>query len=60
MSDDNKPTAPESWECCGGGCSPCVWDHYYKALDAWNSENGIEAVKAVEPSIDTSQDHLFR
>ncbi len=38
MSDraSEKPSPPEDWECCGGGCSPCVWDHYYEALADWN------------------------
>jgi len=30
-----KPRQPEDWECCGSGCSPCVWDHYYEELEAW-------------------------
>ena len=57
---DKKPEPPQNWECCGGGCSPCVWDHYYAALDAWNEKHGIAAAKPVESSIDTSDDHLFR
>jgi hypothetical protein len=31
-----KPIAPADDDCCGGGaCNPCVWDHYYKALQEW-------------------------
>ncbi|PID42298.1 MAG: hypothetical protein CSB48_10975 [Proteobacteria bacterium] len=35
MSEE-KPTPPEEWECCGGGCTPCVWDRYYERLHAWH------------------------
>jgi hypothetical protein len=38
MSDNTeKPTPPEDWECCGGGCTPCVWDNYYDKLVAWEA-----------------------
>lgn len=34
-----KPEPPEPWECCAGGaCQPCVWDSYYEALRAWQSQ----------------------
>jgi hypothetical protein len=23
-----KPVEPESYECCGKGCCPCIWDKY--------------------------------
>ncbi|NRB42093.1 MAG: hypothetical protein HRU20_27085 [Pseudomonadales bacterium] len=60
MSDSNdKPTPPETWECCGGGCSPCVWDRHYDELHSWNEKNGVKVV-AAEPMVDTSDDHLFR
>jgi hypothetical protein len=45
MSQENKPDAPKPWECCGGGCSPCVWDRYYDELHAWNQANGIDQAK---------------
>ena len=49
MSDNHeKPIPPETWECCGGGCSPCVWDTYYDALHDWNEKNGIK-VEVAEP-----------
>lgn len=43
--DNDKPIAPKPWECCGGGCSPCVWDSYYDELDKWNRAHGIEQDK---------------
>ena len=55
-----KPTPPENGECCGGGCSPCVWDGYYDALHEWNEKNGVEMAKQTTPMVDTSDDHLFR
>ncbi len=37
------PTEPEPWECCGGGCEPCVYDRYWEALTRYE-----EALKAWE------------
>ena len=33
-----KPDRPEDNECCGGGCSPCVWDYYYEDLKRWQDQ----------------------
>ncbi|MEH6627998.1 MAG: oxidoreductase-like domain-containing protein [Motiliproteus sp.] len=33
-----KPERPEDWECCGGGCSPCIWDNYYESLTRWQEQ----------------------
>lgn len=30
-----KPTPPGDHDCCESGCSPCVWDTYYEALEEW-------------------------
>lgn len=27
------PRKPEEWECCGTGCSPCIWDTYDRDLE---------------------------
>lgn len=43
--DSEKPIPPKPWECCGGGCCPCVWDTYYDELDQWNRDHGIEQDK---------------
>lgn len=40
-----KPIPPKPWECCGGGCSPCVWDTYYDKLHEWNQVHGIDQDK---------------
>jgi len=40
-SQNKKPKAPLPHECCGGGaCCPCVWDTYYKAMRAWQAQQG--------------------
>jgi len=33
------PTRPEALECCGTGCSPCIFDYYYQSLDKWEERN---------------------
>jgi cell division septation protein DedD len=36
-----EPQPPEPGECCGSGCSPCVWDLYYEKLEkyeAWKAK----------------------
>ncbi|MCW9051297.1 MAG: oxidoreductase-like domain-containing protein [Motiliproteus sp.] len=47
MSDTllEKPTRPEDWECCGGGCSPCVWDNYYADMERWQQQQKAQAEK---------------
>lgn len=37
-----KPRPPEDWECCESGCSPCVWDHYYKNVKLWEESQKDE------------------
>ncbi len=27
-----RPPEPEPWECCQGGCTPCIYDRYWEAL----------------------------
>ncbi|MCE3004943.1 MAG: oxidoreductase-like domain-containing protein [Xanthomonadaceae bacterium] len=29
------PEPPLPGDCCGNGCSPCVWDLHEEALAAW-------------------------
>jgi len=33
-----KPTEPLDSECCGTGCSPCVFDIYKKQLERWQKD----------------------
>ncbi|XP_071984484.1 NADH-cytochrome b5 reductase-like isoform X2 [Engystomops pustulosus] len=30
-----KPPEPTPAQCCGGGCSPCIYDQYRTQLDLW-------------------------
>lgn len=48
MSDQEKPTPPEDWECCHSGCEPCVWDRYDEALDAWSKKQAPEEASGQE------------
>lgn len=41
-----KPERPGDEECCGGGCSPCVWDFYYDQLTLWNEQQAKEKADA--------------
>jgi hypothetical protein len=38
-----RPREPEPWECCQSGCSPCVYDGYWEAVDHY--EAALEAWK---------------
>lgn len=33
-----KPKQPTENQCCGNGCTPCVWDNYYAKLKKWRFE----------------------
>jgi len=42
--EDPRPTPPREplpEECCGGGCSPCVYDRYYDALKRYEEMLGL-------------------
>jgi len=32
------PEKPEPNDCCGSGCMPCVFDHYYTVLEEWQEK----------------------
>jgi hypothetical protein len=38
------PEPPLPGDCCGNGCSPCVWDLHAEALDEWRRR--VEAARA--------------
>jgi hypothetical protein len=42
------PRRPEPYECCGRGCSPCIFDYYNKALDRWRQ---AMIARGLEPPI---------
>ena len=31
------PEKPEDYECCQRGCSPCIFDYYWDALERWEN-----------------------
>ncbi|GJP33407.1 hypothetical protein CLOM_g3984 [Closterium sp. NIES-68] len=31
------PEKPLPGDCCGSGCSPCVWETYYEGLERYNA-----------------------
>lgn len=33
-----KPQPPADFECCESGCTLCVWDLYYEALQVWKDQ----------------------
>lgn len=35
MSELDKPDPPGDYDCCEGGCEPCVWDSYREAMRIW-------------------------
>ena len=43
-----KPNRPEEHECCGGGCSPCVWDFYYEDLERWQEQQKNDQNESTE------------
>jgi len=43
MKKDSIPTPPEKPdpnECCGSGCTPCIYDYYYDNLAKWEEQYG--------------------
>lgn len=31
------PEKPDDYMCCHRGCSPCIFDYYWSALERWDS-----------------------
>jgi len=36
------PVKPDPHECCGSGCTPCIFDYYEIALDKWKEKYAID------------------
>ncbi|WP_426369293.1 oxidoreductase-like domain-containing protein [Pseudocolwellia sp. HL-MZ7] len=45
-----KPSQPADDDCCGGGCSPCVWDYFYEDRKAWKDQQTLLAQEAENTS----------
>jgi hypothetical protein len=41
-----KPSQPADDDCCGGGCSPCVWDYFYEKRKARKDQQAQLAQQA--------------
>lgn len=46
-NEKRKPVEPDPDDCCGEGCSPCVFDTYDMHLDRYE-ENKIEYEQLLE------------
>jgi len=42
MMSGGPPISPEASDCCGMGCSPCVWDIYDQELKLWENQGEEE------------------
>lgn len=36
-NDDNRPKTPLNEDCCGSGCTPCIFDVHKALLKEWES-----------------------
>ncbi|XP_038967061.1 cytochrome b5 reductase-like isoform X6 [Rattus norvegicus] len=47
-----KPVEPLPSQCCGSGCSPCVFDLYYRDLERWDTaqaKNDMSLLSGKQP-----------
>jgi len=44
------PIKPLPGDCCGNGCSPCVWDIYYEELERFEAEKAKRQANQVKIS----------
>lgn len=59
MSDKKippKPEKPDPYECCGGGCVPCIYDFYYAQLDKWEELYGTGKSSSQAPTADQAEE----
>ncbi|MGI9278961.1 MAG: oxidoreductase-like domain-containing protein [Endozoicomonas sp.] len=59
MPNLQKPERPADDDCCGGGCSPCVWDFYHDQLALWLEQEGKAPLKTPTEH-DRESDVLYR
>jgi hypothetical protein len=43
------PREPTAEECCGKGCTPCVFDQYAEALERYRAELEAWNIKSSKP-----------
>lgn len=44
-NDDNRPKTPLEEDCCGSGCTPCIFDVHKTLLREWESRKTRVKVK---------------
>lgn len=49
----NPPEKPEESDCCGSGCSPCIFDIYQQQLDRYKKLNSIQILDS-DPNTSTN------
>eukprot|EP00667_Euglena_gracilis_P024125 EG_transcript_27552 len=49
MALRGRPQPPDPGDCCGSGCTRCVWDVYYDALEAFEFATANDAPAAARP-----------
>lgn len=37
-NDDDRPKTPGEEDCCGSGCTPCIFDIHKKLLNEWEQK----------------------
>ena len=53
------PQEPQDSDCCGTGCSPCVFDIYEQELKLWKNE--CERIKRIKSGLsDTVSLHFVK
>jgi hypothetical protein len=51
---DPPPERPDPSECCGGGCSPCIFDLYEEELARWRERQARREQEAQQRKDDPS------
>lgn len=48
VQDPDKPIRPGNYDCCEGGCSPCIWDTYYEDMEVWKAAQAKKKSESVD------------
>lgn len=58
MPSLRRPREPGPGECCGNGCSRCVWDVYYDKLAEYEAQVSSESINEESSDDETSEESL--